>query len=114
MAQKIDDLGTVYVEDDCTFENPFLLFEAIEGTYIIEVLTTKVEFGDGVVYIFVEHPGDEAQPSSEDFHSWLAFSLPLPQYNTYQTFKIAMSPGDKLQVAGSGGTTFHAQGILQA
>ena len=113
MAQAIQDLGTVYIEDDCTFENPFTLFSST-GSYLVEVLTTKVEFGDGIVYVFVEHPGDIEETFPEDHHSWLAFALPLPQYNTYQTFKIALSDGDVLKVAGSGGTTFHAQGILQA
>ena len=114
MANAILDLGTVYIEDDLGVEEAALAFTATDGNYIIEVVATKIEFGDGIIYVFVEHPEDESQEFPEDAHAYLCFNLPLPQYNTYQTFKYAVAQGDTLKVAGSGGTTFHVQGILQA
>ena len=108
----IIDLGTAYVDPAITIEDAITAFES-NAAYLLEVIATETHGEDGNIYIFIKHVGDDSQAEPEDFYGWMAYNLPLPAYNSYQTFRFAINSGDSICVAGSAGVSYHIQGIEQ-
>jgi hypothetical protein len=110
------DLGTVYSGDN--YVNPIgggVFVWLAPSNYLCEVIAANTnEVGnDKRIYIYIKHPGDDAQDHPEDHYGWLAYNLPLPGYNIYQTFRFAINPGDSVYVGGDGEISYHIQGIEQ-
>lgn len=108
----IRELGTVAITEDTTIETAVALFEPT-NEYLIEVIATKVSGGDGTLSVFIKHPGDDEQTTPEDFYMWLCHNIPLPEYNTFNTFKVGIDSGCSLLVYGSAGTSVSVQGVIQ-
>ena len=108
----IIDLGTAYVGTQTAVENAVVAFES-NAAYLLEVIATETHGDDGNIYIFIKHVGDDEQTEPEDYYGWMAYNLPLPGYNSYQTFRFAINNGDSICVAGSPGVSYHVQGIEQ-
>lgn len=108
----IIDLGTAHISTETAIEDAVVAFES-EAVYLLEVIATDISGNDGNIYIFIKHTGDDAQTNPENHYGWMAYNLPLPGYNSYQTFRFAINNGDSICVAGSPGVSYHVQGIEQ-
>ena len=106
------DLGTGYVNPARTITNALTVFTA-SAPHLLEVIATETHGEDGHIYIFIKHVGDDLETEPEDHYGWMAYNLPLPGYNSYQTFRFAINSGDSICVAGSAGVSYHVQGIEQ-
>ena len=106
------DLGTGYIGTAIGIESSITLFTA-PAPHLLEVIATETHGEDANIYIFIKHVGDDLEDEPEDFYGWMAYNLPLPGYNSYQTFRFAINASDSICVAGSAGVSFHVQGIEQ-
>lgn len=106
------DLGTAYIDPAISISNAITAFTA-PTPYLLEVIATETHGDDANIYIFIKHVGDDLEESPEDYYGWMAYNLPLPGYNSFQTFRFAINAGDSICVAGSAGVSFHVQGIEQ-
>lgn len=106
------DLGTAYVDPAVGIGSAITAFTA-SAPHLLEVIATETHGDDANIYIFIKHVGDDSQTEPEDFYGWMAYNLPLPAYNTYQTFRFAINASDSICVAGSAGVSYHVQGIEQ-
>jgi hypothetical protein len=111
----IIDLATVYSGDEYVPDVPGLNIWLSPAPYLCEVIATNTsETGDDKrIYIGIKHPGDDEQDHPEDHYGWLAYNLPLPGYNTYQTFRFAINAGDYVMIGGDSEVSYHVQGIEQ-
>lgn len=80
------------------------------GTYLVSVIATNMSDTDGNIYVYTVPNGTSANPA---LWGQFAHNLPLPAYNTYETFRFAMSNNDVLYVAGSADIHYYVQGISQ-
>jgi hypothetical protein len=108
----IIDLGTAYTTAEVAIEEAIVAFES-SAVYLLEVIATETSGNDGNIYVFIKHTGDDSQTNPEEYYGWMAYNLPLPGYNSYQTFRFAINDGDSICVAGSPGVSYHVQGIEQ-
>ena len=100
----IDDTsGTVYGSGNLAF--------TATGNYLLSVIATNTAATDAEVYVYVVPAG-----TSETSTQWglITYKLPLPAYNSYETFRFGVNNTDTVYVAGSAGVRYLVQGILQA
>lgn len=100
-------LGVVTIETDSTYESGSEIIYTSDGDILASVIVTNTTNTDGEAYVFINTTSFPTSPQ-------IAYKLPIPAYNTYETFRFALDPGDELSVAGSAGLVFYAQGIAQA
>jgi hypothetical protein len=82
---------------------------AATGNYLVSVIATNTASTDAEIYVYVV-PADW-----ESNTEWglIAYKLPLPAYNSYETFRFGVNDTDEIYVAGSAGVRYLVQGILQ-
>lgn len=79
------------------------------SNYLVSVIATNTTADDAEIYITLK-----TTSGSENDGALIAHKLPLPAYNSYETFRFGMNNTDVIKVAGSGGVRFFVQGIEQA
>ena len=96
-----DATGTVYGSGNQAF--------AATGNYLVSVIATNTAATDAEIYVYVV-PADW-----ESNTEWglIAYKLPVPAYNSYETFRFGVNNTDSVWVAGSAGVRYFVQGILQ-
>lgn len=104
----INRLAVVYATTDTTYGSGTLAF-ASTANYLLSVIATNRENTDAEIYVYSVPTG------SSDPNEWVlvAYKLPLPAYNSYETFRFAVNNTDTLYVAGSAGVQYSVQGIEQ-
>lgn len=78
------------------------------GNFLVSVIATNTTATDAEIYVTLKTSG-----GSETAGALIAHKLPLPAYNSYETFRFGMDNTDAIVVAGSGGVRFFVQGIEQ-
>ena len=78
------------------------------GNYLVSVIATNTAATDAEVYVTVK-----TSSGTENGGALIAHKLPLPAYNSYETFRFGMNNTDAVVVAGSAGIRFFVQGIEQ-
>ena len=96
-----DSSGTVYGNGIEAFIS--------NGSYLTSVIAANTTDTDAEIYIYVVPSNWE----SETEWSLVAYKLPLPAYNSYETFRFGTNPSDSIYVAGSAGIRYTVQGIEQ-
>ena len=96
-----DAAGTVYGSGNVAF--------AATGSYLVSVIATNTAATDAEIYIYIVPAGF----TSETEFGLLAYKLPLPAYNSYETFRFGVNNTDEIYVAGSAGVRYLVQGISQ-
>lgn len=79
------------------------------GNYLISVIATNTTATDAEIFVTVKTSG-----GTESGGALIAHKLPLPAYNSYETFRFGVNNTDVIVVAGSAGIRFFVQGIEQS
>lgn len=79
------------------------------GNYLVSVIATNTTAEDGEITVVVK-----TATGSEADGALIAYKLPLPAYNSYETFRFGVNNTDAVHIAGSAGVRYFVQGILQA
>jgi hypothetical protein len=97
-----DTSGTLYGSGNLAF--------TAAGNYLLSVIATNTAATDAEIYVYVV-PAGTSQTSTQ----WglITYKLPLPAYNSYETFRFGVNNTDTVYVAGSAGVRYLVQGILQ-
>jgi hypothetical protein len=79
------------------------------GDYLLSVIATNTTDTDAEIYVY-SVPFGSSNPEE-----WVlvAYKLPLPAYNSYETFRFGVNDTDTVYVAGSAGVQYSVQGIEQ-
>jgi hypothetical protein len=78
------------------------------GNYLVSVIATNTTANDAEIYVTLK-----TSAGSESAGALIAHKLPLPAYNSYETYRFGMNNTDVLVVAGSAGIRFFVQGVEQ-
>jgi hypothetical protein len=78
------------------------------GNYLVSVIATNTAASDAEIYVTLK-----TSVGSENDGALIAHKLPLPAYNSYETFRFGMNNTDVIKVAGSAGIRFFVQGVEQ-
>lgn len=98
----IDDAaGTAYGSGNLAF--------TATGNYLLSVIATNTASTAAEVYIYVVPAGW----TSNTQWGLIAYKLPVPAYNSYETFRFGVNDTDEVYVAGSAGVRYTVQGINQ-
>jgi hypothetical protein len=76
------------------------------GDVLMSVIITNTTATDGEAYVYIDTTSFPTSPQ-------IAYKLPIPAYNSYETFRFATDLADEVIIAGSEGLVFYAQGIEQ-
>lgn len=101
------------VVDDATgssFGASGTLAYTASGNYLVSVIVSNKGTLEGNFYIYVVPSGQITDPTK---YAVVAYNLPLPDKNSYETFKFGINNTDSIYVAGSANFTYYVQGILQ-
>ena len=79
------------------------------GNYLCSVIATNTTSSDAEIYVTVK-----TSTGTELGGALIAHKLPLPAFNSYETFRFGVNNTDTIVVAGSAGVRFFVQGILQS
>lgn len=104
----IQNLSIVDDNTGTTFGSGINAFTATNN-YLCSVIATNTTANDGIIYVTVVPAGED-----EEDGALIAYNLPLPSYNSYETFRFGINNTDSIYVAGSAGTRYFIQGIVQA
>ena len=78
------------------------------GSYLVSVIATNTTAVDGEISVVLKTAsGNEADGGL------IAYKLPLPAYNSYETFRFGVNNTDAVHIAGSAGVRYLVQGIEQ-
>lgn len=80
-----------------------------DSNYLVSVIATNTTAVDAEIYVTVKTSG-----GTENTGALIAHKLPLPAYNSYETFRFGVNDTDAVVVAGSAGIRYFVQGIQQA
>lgn len=105
----IQRLSVVNDESGTSFGSGILAFDAT-GDFFISVIATNTASTAAEIYVYSVPDGAESNQSA---WALVAYKLPLPSYNSYETFRFGLSNTDKLYVAGSAGVHYFVQGLEQ-
>jgi hypothetical protein len=78
------------------------------GNYLVSVIATNTTATDAEIYVTLI-----PSAGSETAGALIAHKLPLPAYNSYETYRFGMNNTDVIKVAGSAGIRFFVQGVEQ-
>jgi hypothetical protein len=84
-----------------------------DANYIVSVIATNMTDEDGSINVYIVPEGSTNYANSDTWAP-IAYNLPLPAYNSYETFRFGVNNTDEVWVAGSAGTRYFVQGIEQA
>lgn len=104
----IQNLAIVDDTSGTTFGTGLNAFTS-NNNYLCSVIATNTTANDGVIYVTVVPTGE-----AETDGALIAYNLPLPSYNSYETFRFGINNTDSIYVAGSAGIRYFVQGIVQA
>lgn len=104
----IQNLAVVHASSATTYGSGIPLFNAVEST-LVSVIATNTAATDAEIYIYVVP--DDYEDQTE--FALMAYKLPLPAYNSYETFRFGMKSTDTIWAAGSAGVRYFVQGIEQ-
>lgn len=90
------------------FGSGVAVFTATTPT-LLSVIATNTEGSNGAASIYVI-PSGETDP---DNYGLITYNLTISGYNTYETFRFAITTGDAVHVAGTEGIAYYVQGIEQ-
>ena len=79
------------------------------GNYLLSVIATNTTEATVEIYVTVK-----TSAGTETNGALIAHKLPIPAYNSYETFRFGVNDTDSVVVAGSAGVRYFVQGILQA
>lgn len=79
------------------------------ANYLVSVIATNTAATDAEIYVTVK-----TATGTETGGALIAHKLPLPAYNSYETFRFGINNTDAVVVAGSAGVRYFVQGIEQA
>lgn len=96
-----DAAGTVYGSGNLAF--------TANGNYLLSVIATNTAATDAEIYIYVVPSGW----TSNTEWGLITYKLPVPAYNSYETFRFGVNDTDEVYVAGSAGVRYTVQGINQ-
>jgi hypothetical protein len=82
------------------------------SSYLISVIATNTTSLDGHIYVYVIPEGSTNYASPNNWAP-IAYNLPLPSNNSYETFRFGINFSDEVWVAGSAGMRYFVQGINQ-
>lgn len=80
-----------------------------DGNYLISVIATNTTASDVEIYVTLK-----TSTGSETGGALIAHKLPLPAYNSYETFRFGVNNTDSVYIAGPSGVRYFVQGIIQA
>lgn len=80
-----------------------------DSDYLVSVIATNTTAVDAEIYVTLK-----TFAGSESDGALIAHKLPLPAYNSYETFRFGVNDTDSVVVAGSAGIRYFVQGIEQA
>jgi hypothetical protein len=78
------------------------------GNYLVSVIATNTTATDAEIYVTLK-----TSAGSENTGALIAHKLPLPAYNSYETYRFGLNNTDSIVVAGSAGISFFIQGVEQ-
>lgn len=78
------------------------------SNYLVSVIATNTTENDAEIFVTLV-----TSTGTETGGALIAHKLPLPAYNSYETFRFGMNNTDVIKVAGSAGIRFFVQGIEQ-
>lgn len=78
------------------------------GNYLVSVIATNTTADDAEIYVTLV-----TTSGTETGGALIAHKLPLPAYNSYETYRFGMNNTDVIKVAGSAGIRFFVQGVEQ-
>lgn len=99
-------LAVLTLNSDSTYESGSDILYVSTGDVLASVIITNTLNTDAEAYVFINTNSFPTSPQ-------IAYKLPIPAYNSYETFRFAMDLNDELSIAGSAGLVFYAQGIDQ-
>lgn len=105
----IQRLNVVNDASGTSFGYGLVAFEAT-GAFLISVIATNTTDTDAEIYIYSVPAGASGD---QDLWALLAYKLPLPAYNSYETFRFGVNNTDTVYVAGSAGIQYFVQGLEQ-
>lgn len=91
-----------------TFGSGSLVWTA-DANYLVSVIATNTGSTDAEIYVTVK-----TSAGTEANGALIAYKLPLPAYNSYETFRFGVNNTDAIYIAGSAGIRYFVQGIEQA
>ena len=80
-----------------------------DSNYLVSVIATNTAATDAEIFVTLK-----TATGSETAGALIAHKLPLPAYNSYETFRFGVNDTDVVTVAGSAGVRYFVQGIEQA
>ena len=80
-----------------------------DANYLVSVIATNTGATDAEIYVTVK-----TATGTEAGGALIAYKLPLPAYNSYETFRFGVNNTDAIYIAGSAGIRYFVQGIEQA
>ena len=104
-------IQNINVVDDATgsdFNDGLPIFSS-DGAYLVSVIATNTTDTDAEIYVWTQPNGW----TSESEFALIAYKLPLPAYNSYETFRFGVNSIDTVYVAGSAGVRYFLQGLEQ-
>lgn len=105
LAVVDDPTGTTYGFGNKAF--------TADANYLCSVIATNMTGVAGTINVYVI-PQGSVNYTDADTWAPMAFNLPLPAYNSYETFRFGINSTDEIWVAGSAGVRYFVQGIVQA
>jgi hypothetical protein len=105
----VQRLGLVNDTSGTDYGSGNLAFTAT-GNYLLSVIATNTAATDAEIYVYVVPDGASQTPTQWGL---ITYKLPLPSYNSYETFRFGVNSTDTVYVAGSAGVRYLVQGILQ-
>ena len=79
------------------------------SSYLVSVIATNTSATDAEISVTVK-----TSAGTEAGGALIAYKLPLPAYNSYETFRFGVNNTDAIYIAGSAGIRYFVQGIEQA
>jgi hypothetical protein len=79
------------------------------ANYLVSVIATNTTAVDGEISVVLKTVDED-----EEDGALIAYKLPLPAYNSYETFRFGVNNTDAVHIAGSAGIRYFVQGIEQA
>jgi hypothetical protein len=80
-----------------------------DANYLVSVIATNTSATDAEISVTVKTSG-----GTEAGGALIAYKLPLPAYNSYETFRFGVNNTDAIYIAGFAGIRYFVQGIEQA
>ena len=79
-----------------------------DANYLVSVIATNTGTTDAEISVTVKTSG-----GTEAGGALIAYKLPLPTYNSYETFRFGLNDTDAIYIAGSAGVRYFVQGLEQ-